>query len=123
MELAIILVRGVQRTPQQLRDTLHMLHLDKKNTCVVVKANESTLGMIKKATNYITYGEIDTSTLEALKKKKNLLFKESKTFVYAAALQPPRKGFGRKGVKVSFRTGGALGNRKEKINDLIQRML
>jgi len=38
-------------------------------------------------------------------------------------LLPPRKGFERKGTKKHFSVGGALGYRKEKINDLIQRML
>ena len=38
-------------------------------------------------------------------------------------LSPPRGGFGRKGVKTAFGKSGALGNRKEKINDLIMRML
>ena len=32
-------------------------------------------------------------------------------------------GFERKGTKMPFHLGGALGNRKEKINDLIRRML
>ncbi|MAG52940.1 MAG: 50S ribosomal protein L30 [Nanoarchaeota archaeon] len=35
----------------------------------------------------------------------------------------PRKGFGRKGIKVPYSLGGALGYRKEKINELISRML
>ena len=34
----------------------------------------------------------------------------------------PRKGFERKGIKVPFSLGGALGYRKEKINELIKRM-
>jgi large subunit ribosomal protein L30 len=38
-------------------------------------------------------------------------------------LKPPRKGFGRKGIKKTFVQGGALGDRKEKINDLIKRMV
>ena len=38
-------------------------------------------------------------------------------------LNPPRKGFEKKGVKKPFSLGGALGYRKEKINDLIKRML
>ena len=38
-------------------------------------------------------------------------------------LNPPRKGFGRAGIKKSFRQSGALGDRKEKINDLIKRMM
>ena len=38
-------------------------------------------------------------------------------------LSPPRKGFGRKGIKFAFTKGGALGYRGIKINDLIKRML
>lgn len=38
-------------------------------------------------------------------------------------LHPPLKGFERKGVKLPFSMGGALGYRKEKINDLIMRMI
>jgi large subunit ribosomal protein L30 len=38
-------------------------------------------------------------------------------------LQPPRKGFERKGIKVQFSQGGVLGYRKEKINDLLRRMI
>ena len=35
----------------------------------------------------------------------------------------PSKGFGRKGIKVQFSLGGALGYRKNMINDLIKRMI
>ena len=38
-------------------------------------------------------------------------------------LDPPRKGFGRKGIKMAFSKGGALGYRAEKINDLVKRMM
>ena len=38
-------------------------------------------------------------------------------------LNSPRKGYGRKGIKVSFNEGGALGYRGNKINDLIKRMI
>lgn len=38
-------------------------------------------------------------------------------------LSPPKKGYETKGTKKPFSLGGVLGYRKEKINDLIQRML
>ncbi len=38
-------------------------------------------------------------------------------------LTPPIKGFERKGTKIPFSLGGSLGYRKEKINDLIKRMI
>lgn len=38
-------------------------------------------------------------------------------------LTPPRQGFEDKGIKVQFSQGGVLGYRKDKINNIIQRML
>ena len=38
-------------------------------------------------------------------------------------LNAPRKGFGRKGIKHTFKEGGALGYRGQAINDLIKRMV
>ena len=38
-------------------------------------------------------------------------------------LNPPIKGFERKGIKVPYSLGGVLGYRREKINELIKRML
>ena len=38
-------------------------------------------------------------------------------------LSPPVKGFERKGVKVPYSLGGVLGYRKEKINELVMRMV
>ncbi len=37
-------------------------------------------------------------------------------------LHPPRKGHKRKGIKTPYTNGGALGNRAQKINELIMRM-
>ena len=38
-------------------------------------------------------------------------------------LKPPTKGFERGGIKVPYSMGGALGYRKEHINELIRRMI
>ena len=38
-------------------------------------------------------------------------------------LKPPVGGFERKGIKIPFSLGGAIGYRKDKINDLILKML
>ena len=38
-------------------------------------------------------------------------------------LHPPIGGFERKGIKKPYSIGGALGYRKEKINNLIKKML
>lgn len=38
-------------------------------------------------------------------------------------LNPPNQGFDKRGIKQPFSLGGALGYRKDKINDLIKRMI
>lgn len=113
-KIAIIRVRGGFGVKTEIKDTLDMLNLQKVNHCVVLESNPVLLGMIKKAKDYITWGEINDETLKLLKPKIK---------GKVARLSPPKQGFGRKGVKMPFVLRGALGNRKEKINDLIVRMI
>jgi len=141
IKIAVIRVRGLVRVKKEINDTLNMLRLYKKNCCVVVPATEGYVGMIKKVKDYVTYGEISEETFKLLIEKRGQLYKEreksnkgkinyNKFFVHNNKkykkyfrLSPPKKGFGRKGIKVSFKASGARGYRKEKINDLIKRMI
>ena len=123
-KIAVIRVRGSVRVAKSVNYTLDILGLSKKNSCVLLTKKD--FGMIQKVKDYVTYGEIDKETEELLRKErtekvigKDGKEKTKKTF----RLNPPKKGFGRKGIKFSFTKGGALGDRKEKINDLIKRML
>lgn len=113
MKLAIVRVRGDVRIDSEVRDTFKMLGLNKKNHCVVVEDLPHIKGMLKPILPFATWGPVDEKTLAALKKKGDKIFR----------LNPPRKGYGRKGVKMPFRMGGATGDRKEKINDLVMRMV
>jgi large subunit ribosomal protein L30 len=114
--IAVVRIRGSIDVNTQILDTLKMLHLWKKNSCIVFVPSASAMGMLIKAKDYITWGEINQETLSLLTEKRKA---KEKSF----HLNPPRKGFGRKGIKVPFNKGGALGYRGEKMNDLIQRML
>ena len=113
-KIAIILVRGMIGTSQDVRDTLRMLKLTRKNHCTIREKNESIVGMVTKVKDLVTWGEISSETEKLL---------EPKIQHTIVRLQPPRKGFGRKGIKLPFKVGGALGYRGEKINDLIKRMV
>lgn len=140
-KIAIIRVRGLIGIRARIKDTLNMLRLYRKNYCVVVENSPSYLGMIRKVKDYVTWGEIDDNTYKILVEKKGENYKGRETdkkgkikyrkFIEVNGkkikpffrLQPPRKGFGRKGIKVAFSKGGALGYWGEKINNLIKRML
>lgn len=114
-KIAIVRIRGqFHLTPEQ-RDTFQHLNLPKKNSCVVLEATPSTMGMVKIVKDFVTWGPVSAETLKALDARK---VAEGKY-----RLHPPRKGYGKKGIKVQYVAGGALGNRDEKINDLIQRMI
>lgn len=139
-KIAVILVRGLVDVKTTIKDTLRMLHLTRKNNCTLIIDNEVNRGMVKKAKDYITWGEIDSDTFKELVEKRGEEFKQrltdskqkysfrflevnGKKYKQYFRLNPPRKGFGRKGIKMPFNKSGALGNRQEKINDLIKRML
>jgi large subunit ribosomal protein L30 len=112
MKLAVVLIRGKINMTQQQKDTLKMLNLEKKNHVVVLEDTPVVKGMLKKVESHITWGPVDEATEKELSKKGKI-----------AKLGPPKKGYGRKGIKMPFKLGGAYGNREEKINDLITRMI
>jgi len=115
MKLAVVRVRGSINLSGKIKDTLKFLGLNKKNSCVVVEDGPSVKGMLDKVKYFVTWGLVSDETVSLLEKRG----KKNKTYY----LNPPKKGFGRKGVKMLFKLGGALGDRGDKINDLIVRML
>lgn len=140
-KIAVVRVRGDVNLRKEVKDTLKLLRLYRKNFCVVVEGTPSWIGMIKKVKDYVTYGEIDDATYKELAEKRGEMYKgrekdskgkiEYKRFILFDGkkikpffrLGPPRHGFGRKGIKVSYRAHGALGYRGEKINELLKRMI
>lgn len=118
MKLAGILIRSPIGAKQGVKDTLEMLNLTQKNRCVVLEDNGPNRGMLSKADNFITYGEIDEETEQKLKDEAATTGKDN-----VFRLQPPRKGFARKGIKVHYKHGGAHGYREDNISELIQRMI
>ncbi len=116
--LAVVLVRGLIGSRSDIRDTLAMLRLLRKNACTLVPDTPGVRGMLRRAKDYITWGTIDQETRKKLESRRKT--GNARPVFY---LHPPRKGFGRKGIKKGFVTGGALGDRGENINDLLQRMV
>ena len=139
-KIAVVLVRGLVGVRQGVKDTLQLLRLTRKNNCVVVPNTPEYMGMIQKVKDYITWGGISDATFAQIVEKRGEELQgrtqEAKgKYNYKALdvngkklkpyfrLNPPRKGFGRKGIKMPFKLGGALGDRGEKMNDLVGRML
>jgi large subunit ribosomal protein L30 len=139
-KLAVIRVRGTTGVRYDIKATLEMLRLHKKNYCVVLPKNRTYQGMVEKIKDYVTWGEIDESTYNSLLSKRKEEYKGKisddkeiikynkftkigdKNIKKMFRLNSPKKGYGRKGVKYPVNAGGALGYRGDKINDLIMRM-
>jgi large subunit ribosomal protein L30 len=117
---AVVRVRGSVKTKREINDTLDMLKLKSVNHCVVVPEKETYLGMLKKAKDYITWGKIDKKTLKKLIEKRGNDKKDVEKDKPVFRLNPPRGGF--KSTRLPYPKGD-LGNRKEKINDLLERMI
>jgi large subunit ribosomal protein L30 len=137
--LAVVLVRGVVGLREPIKHTLRLLRLYGKNHCVVIPNTPIYLGMLKKVRDYVTWGEVTNEVVAELVAKRGEEWKareqdsrgkysyrffthDGKKYKPYFRLQPPRKGFGRKGVKISFTKGGALGPRGDKMADLLRRM-
>ncbi|MDD5417357.1 MAG: 50S ribosomal protein L30 [Candidatus Nanoarchaeia archaeon] len=148
MKIAVIRVRGMVNLKQGDKYTLSCLNLKNSNHCVVVEDTPVNRGMIEKVSHIITWGRIDKPTFELMLSKRgrlegdkriNMDETEIKSFTDDFfnnkkslkdinvkpyfRLKPPKKGYGRAGIKKPFELGGALGPRLEKINELIRRMV
>jgi large subunit ribosomal protein L30 len=152
MSWAVVKVRGSINVKPKIKETMKLMRLNRVNHCVIIPENETYYGMLKIIKDYVTWGEIDVETTELMlensgktsgnaiftkKELKDSSFKTMKALAKNLSegkvvmrdvpklkplfrLHPPRKGY--EGVKRSFKEGGALGYRGEKINQLIRRM-
>jgi len=72
-KIAIVRIRGKLNIRKEIVDTMNMLKLYKKNSCVVLDINGQNIGMVTKMKDYVTWGEIDQDTFKILLKKRGKL--------------------------------------------------
>ncbi len=150
---AVVLIRSQIGVRKDIKETLRHLRLVKKHHCVLVPDDETHLGMLRKVKDYVTWGEIDLDTLEALIRERGRLIGDkriddeyAKKLGYSdlkelckALLEgkirykelPDVKPVfrlspprhGFKSIKRPYKVGGDLGYRGKEINELIRRMI
>jgi len=151
--LAAVRIRGRVNIRDDIKDTLGMLRLNRINHCVLVPETTGFIGMLKKAKDWITWGKIDKKTAVKLFEARGMMAGRKKlmgsdlkrltkhesfeSFVdelmkgkvkmndYPGIkpvfrLNPPKHGY--KATRLPYPKGD-LGNRKEKINELLERMI
>jgi len=140
---AVVRIRGSVNIQKSIKDTLDIMRLNRVNHCVLVPSNPSFKGMLHKAEECLTWGEINEQTLEKLifkrcriegkKPGKEKASEIAKKVISADKedlkkidikpvfrLVPPSKGY--KSIRKFF-PGGDLGYRGDKINELLKRMI
>lgn len=75
---AVVRIRGHVKVDYRIEDTMCMLKLTRVNHCAIVPGTEQNKGMIMKAKDYITWGEVEPETLANLISKKGRIFGEKK---------------------------------------------
>ena len=112
--IAIIRITGEVGLKKGIAETLNRLRLRRKYSCIVIEnPTKEQLGMINKIRDFVAFGEINPKIYKELAEKRKTKIKNF------FRLHPPRGGIK---TKLHF-PKGALGNHKEKINELIERML
>jgi len=85
--LAVVRVRGLSDIPRDIKDTLRMLRLTRNCHATLVDDRPSYMGMLRKAQNFITWGEVSLETLtELLEKRGRLIGDKPLTDEYAKRL-------------------------------------
>lgn len=138
--ILVIRISGQVGLPHPIKEALHRLRIRRKYAAVLVKPTNENIKLLKNLRNQIAYGDIDKKTLTELVEKRGQLLDKSKKIdakkiveglekkdLKALGLKPffrlhpPRGGIDAK-VHFPIRKG-VLGDNKEKINDLVRRML
>jgi len=71
--LAVVRIRGHVKVNVRIEKTMRMLRLTRVNHCVIIPSTKYYLGMLQKAKDYITWGEIDKETMIRLITEKGRL--------------------------------------------------
>ena len=66
MAYVVIRVRGIPDVNRDIAHTMDLLGLNRVNHAVVVPETDSIKGMLQKAKDYVTWGEVDQETLVAM---------------------------------------------------------
>ena len=137
--VAVIRIAGQVKVRQDLKNSLKRFNLLKKYTCTLIDVNnKSQAGILKKVMYKVAYGKIKKETLIKLIEKRGQKINKEKIDSKKTAqellngktlkqsglksffrLHPPRKGIN---SKLQY-PRGVLGDNKEDINKLIERML
>ena len=135
--IIVIRISGQVEMPPHAKETLFRMGLRKKYSAALLKENKQTSHLLQAVRNFVAYGKIDPKTMEELISKRGKSIDKKKVDAKKVAEVIEKEGIAKSGIRSSFRLHpprkgidskshypkGVLGDNKEKINDLVRRML
>ena len=73
MSWIVVRVRSDVKVERSIKQTMHNLNLTRVNHAVIIPENDQYRGMLQKAKDYITWGEADAATVEAMLRERGRL--------------------------------------------------
>lgn len=117
--IVVIRIVGKNKLKQEIEETLQRLNLKDKYNCIVIEnSDRQKMGMIRKVKDFVAFGNLNEETKKKLEESRE---SREKNIGKVFRLHPPRGGIDTK--KQSGVGKGILGNNKDKINQLVERML
>lgn len=138
--ILVIRISGLVNMPEGTEETFFRLRMRRKFSAILMKETKENLLVLNKIRNFVAYGPIDDKTLQLLVEKRGeSIDKNKKVDVKKVMDGIATKPLTELGIKQYFRLHppiggidskihfgrkkGVLGDNKEKINDLVRRML
>jgi large subunit ribosomal protein L30 len=135
--ILVIRISGLVEMLSGMNETLFRMHLRKKYSAILLKETEGNKNLLQLIRNFVAYGPIDKATLELLISKRGISLNKKRVDYKRAVEIIESEGIDKAGIKPYFRLHpprggikskihfpkGVLGDNKEKINELVRRML
>lgn len=137
--ILVIRISGDVKIPSTVRETLFRMRIRRKYAAVILHDSKDTRALLDSVRNFVAYGEISDATLENLVEKRGQSVGKNKIDVKKAITALKANRVDESGIKPFFRlhpprggidtkkhygvAKGVLGDNKEAINKLVERML
>lgn len=137
--ILVIRISGMVEIPQSVQETLYRMRLRQKYAAILMHDGPETRKLLEKVRNFVAYGEISEKTLEQLLTVRGERIDGKKVDAPKIVAELPKKGLEELGMKPFFRLHpprrgidskkhfglgkGVLGDHKEHIAKLVERML
>lgn len=124
-KLLVIRMRGEIGTNRGVIDTFKMLGMKKMYSFAIMEKTPTTIGMVKKLDNFVSWGEPTAETEKMLenvgaKRKRSESSASVGPLSLVGGLKSPKGGF--KSKKLRYPRGN-LGNCGAAINDIVKKMI